>query len=297
MRPRPLTATAVVRRALWEVLHRLPPRTLTVRTRHGVLSVGNKDRAIGRLLYTWREFELDKIDRAIRCAVGAGALAERNDGWLLDVGANVGSVCIPLVRRSVFTRAVAFEPEPANYAHLLRSLRLNGIDEGAIRPVNAALSSANGAATLELAFTNSGDHRIRVEAPRSSHPDCREDERALIEVPVHRLDDAVTSLGIPPAQVKLLWIDVQGHEAQVMEGAPDLLSAGVPVVTEFWPYGLRRSGASGRNFAALLAATFTTFYDLADATPAPRPIAEIPSLFTRYSNTSFTDLLLLRRSR
>jgi len=293
MRPRPVTPSVIVRRALWEVLHRMPSRTLTVRTRHGLLSIGNKDRAIGRLLFTWREFELDKIDRAIRCAMGAGVLGERNDGWLLDVGANVGSVCVPLVRRGAFARAVAFEPEPANYAHLRRSLALNGIDERTIRPVNAALSSANGAATLELAFTNSGDHRIRVEAPSSSHPDCREDERALIQVPVHRLDDAVASLEIRREHVKLLWIDVQGHEAQVLEGAPRLLAAGVPVVTEFWPYGLQRSGASGRNFAALLRASFTTFYDLADETPAPRPIGDVPSLFRRYAGTSFTDLLLL----
>jgi FkbM family methyltransferase len=287
----------LARRALWEVLHRLPSRTLTVRTRHGVLSVGNKDRAIGRLLFTRREFELEKIDRAIRCAVGAGVLAERNDGWLLDVGANVGSVCIPLVRRGVFSRAVAFEPEPANYAHLLRSLALNGIDARTIRPVNAALSSANGAATLELAFTNWGDHRIRVEAPSSSHPDCREDERALIEVPVHRLDDAVASLEIPRERVKLLWIDVQGHEAQVLEGAPELLAAGIPVVTEFWPYGLQRAGESGRNFAALLRASFAAFYDLAEASPAPRPIADVPALFTRYPGTAFTDLLLVPSRR
>jgi FkbM family methyltransferase len=192
----------------------------------------------------------------------------------------------------VFSRAVAFEPEPANYAHLLRSLALNGIDARTIRPVNAALSSANGAATLELAFTNSGDHRIRVEAPSSSHPECREDERALIQVPVHRLDDAVASLEIPRDRVKLLWIDVQGHEAQVLEGAPALLAAGVPVVTEFWPYGLQRSGEPGRNFADLLRASFRTFYDLADERPTPRPIAEIDSLFARYPGTAFTDLLL-----
>ena len=111
---------------MWEILHRAPERTLTARTKHGTLSFSNKDRAIGRLLYTDREFELDKIDRALRFAVTAGVLRERNDGWLLDVGANVGSVCIPLVRRGVVTRALAFEPEPKNYAHLVKSLVLNG---------------------------------------------------------------------------------------------------------------------------------------------------------------------------
>jgi FkbM family methyltransferase len=285
----------IVRRVAWEVLRRLPPRTLTVRTRHGILSVSNKDRAIGRLLYADRAFELEKIDRAVRCAVEAGVLAERNDGWLLDVGANVGSVCILLVRRGTFSRAVAFEPEPANYAHLVRGLALNGIDARTIVPVQAALSSANGAASLELAFTNFGDHRVRVEAPATSHPECREAERAVINVPARRLDDMVAELGITRDAVKLIWIDVQGHEAQVLQGASDLIAVGVPVVTEFWPYGLARSGDDGRRFGELLRARFAAFYDLGAPNPRREAIARVPELFERYPGTAFTDLLLVAR--
>jgi FkbM family methyltransferase len=280
----------------WEVLHRLPPRTLTVRTQHGVLSFSSKDRAIGRRLYADRAFELDKLDRALRCAVAAGVLAERNDGWLLDVGANVGSVCIPLVRRGAFSHAAAFEPEPGNYAHLVRNLALNGIDARTIRPVQVALSSTNGTAALELAFTNFGDHRIRVEAPATSHPECREAERAVISIPVRRLDDVVGELGLAPAAVKLLWMDVQGHEAQVLQGAPALLAAGVPVVTEFWPYGLARAGEDGRRFGDLLRARFAAFYDLGVPRPRRQPIADVAGLFERYPRepgSAFTDLLLV----
>ena len=189
-----------------------------------------------------------------RSAAGitAGVLRERNDGWLLDVGANVGSVCIPLVQRGVVTRALAFEPEPKNYAHLVKSLALNGIDAQTIRPLNAAVSSTNGTAALELAFTNFGDHRIRVEAPTSSHPELREAERAVIAVPVHRLDDIVAAHAIAREDVRLLWIDAQGHEGQVLEGAPAMIDAGVPVVTEFWPYGLARSGEEGRRFGNIV---------------------------------------------
>jgi FkbM family methyltransferase len=285
---------SVIRRALWEVLHRLPERALTVRTQHGVLTFSNKDRAIGRLLYTRGTFEAEKIERALRCAIDARALAERNDGWLVDVGANVGSVCIPLVRRGVFTRALAFEPEPRNHAHLLRNVRLNGLDERTVRVVNAAVSSENGRADLELAFTNFGDHRIRVEAPATSHPECREAERAVITVPVQRLDDAVAALGIAH-DVKLLWIDVQGHEGQVLEGASALIAAGTPVVAEFWPYGLARAGDAGRRFGALLRERFHAFYDLGEAAPRRQPIAEIGALFPRYAGTAFTDLLLVSR--
>jgi FkbM family methyltransferase len=283
----------ILRRVAWAVLHRLSARTLTARTRHGVLSFSSKDRAIGRLLYADRAFEIDKIERALRCAVAAGVLAERNDGWLLDVGANVGSVCIPLVRRGTFSHAVAFEPEPENYAHLVRSLALNGIEPPRIRPMPVALSSTNGAAVLELAFTNFGDHRIRVEAPTSSHPDCREEERAVISVPARRLDDVVAELGIAPAAVKLIWMDVQGHEAQVIQGATGLIAAGVPVVTEFWPYGLARAGEDGRHFGDVVRRRFAAFYDLGLASPVREPIADVPTLFERYPDTAFTDLLLV----
>jgi FkbM family methyltransferase len=285
----------ILRRMAWEVLYRLPPRTLTARTKHGVLSFSSRDRAIGRLLFADRAFELEKIDRALRCAMAAGVLAERNEGWLLDVGANVGSVCVPLVRRGTFSHAVAFEPEPQNYAHLVRSLALNGIDARTIRPLPAALSSTNGAASLELAFTNFGDHRIRVEPPATSHPDCREAERAVISVPVRRLDDVVAELGIAPAAVKLIWIDVQGHEAQVIQGASALVAAGTPVVTEFWPYGLARAGEDGRHFGDLLRARFAAFYDLGAPSPRREPIADVPALFARYPGTAFTDLLLVTR--
>jgi len=75
---RAMSPAALLRRVVWEVLHRAPERALTARTQHGVLSFSNKDRAIGRLLFTDRAFELDKIERAIRCAIATGALHERN---------------------------------------------------------------------------------------------------------------------------------------------------------------------------------------------------------------------------
>ena len=281
---------------MWEVLHRAPERALTARTRHGVLSFSNKDRAIGRLLFTEHAFELDKIDRAVACGVAAGVLRERNEGWLLDVGANVGSVCIPLVHRGLVSQALAFEPEPNNYAHLVRSLALNGIDAGVIRPLNAAVSSTNGTATLELAFTNFGDHRIRVETPTTSHPECREEDRAVITVPVHRLDDVVAAEGIAREAVRLIWIDAQGHEGQVLEGAPALVGEGVPVVTEFWPYGLARAGEEGRRFGDIVRARFRAFYDLAEPAPRRRPVSEVGALFEQYPDTpgtAFTDLLLV----
>jgi FkbM family methyltransferase len=225
--------------------------------------------------------------------VGAGAPGRAAAPWLLDVGANIGTVCIPLVRDRAFAHALAFEPEPRNYRYLVRNVRANGL-EAAVTTVNAGVSSVNTTMAMELAFDNYGDHRIRVAPPTSSHPECREEERAVIQVPVHRLDDFLPTVPVAVADVGLLWVDVQGHEHHVLEGAGALLTAGVPVVAEFWPYALARAGTDAAAFVALLRTRFRWFYDLESSAPARCPVADADMLLSRYgADTAFTDLLLL----
>ena len=75
-----------------------------------------------------------------------------------------------------------------------------------------------------------------------------------------------------------------------------MIDAGVPVVTEFWPYGLARSGEEGRRFGDILRARFQAFYDLSESVPRRQPTTEVPALFERYPatpGTAFTDLLLI----
>ena len=279
------------RRLAWEVMRRLPERTLTARTRHGRLVFSSRDAAIGRRLYSHGEFEYATIEKAVTLA-RTEAPARVAAPWLVDVGANLGTVCIPLVRDREFARALAFEPEPRNYRYLVENVRANGLG-GAITTVNAGLSSVNATMRLELAFDNFGDHRIRVSVPTSSHPECREADRAVIDVPVYRLDDALAARGIAPAEVGLLWIDVQGHEHHVLEGAGSLLASGVPVVAEFWPYALARAGTDAAAFAALIGSRFRWLYDLAEAAPA-RHAARDAAVLARYrDDTAFTDLLLV----
>jgi hypothetical protein len=110
---------------------------------------------------------------------------------------------------------------------------------------------------------------------------------------VERLDDVLTAEGIEPSAIGLLWMDTQGHEVHVLRGSQKLLARGIPVVTEFWPYGLSRAGISGDEFIEAVQKRFTHFYDLRDARLAPADIAAVPELFSRYPDVKFTDLLLL----
>ena len=281
-------ATAeALKRILWRALSRLPEFRITQRTRHGVLGFSSRDRGVGRILFTRGEYEYEQLERA----VALGGFPSPGRGWLLDVGANVGTVCIALARRGAFARALAVEPAPDTFRHLVRNVARNRLGD-AIRCVNAALSATSGTAELELS-TNSGDHRVRVAGPLAAER-YHEHTRPLVRVPLRRLDDLLDEHGIGRGDVGLLWMDVQGHERHVLDGAPKLLASGVPLVVELWPYGLRRAGVEPEAFAEYLGARFRSYYDLGLAAPIARPTAELAaSLGQLVSYKSFTDLLLV----
>jgi FkbM family methyltransferase len=133
-----------------------------------------------------------------------------------------------------------------------------------------------------------------------------EEQRATTEVPLVTLDGFLAERGIGAERIGLLWVDVQGAEFHVLNGARSLLEAGVPVVMEFWPYGLRRLGGLD-ELSSLVAEHYTSILDLraepdpgaADgsgslAAPGPIPADQLGSLRPRYeADTAYTDLLLL----
>ena len=113
-------------------------------------------------------------------------------------------------------------------------------------------------------------------------------------MPLRRLDDLLDEHGIARADVGLLWMDVQGHEQHVLEGAPKLLAGNVPLGVELWPYGLRRAGVEPEAFAEYLRVRFRSYYDLGERTPTARPTAELRAVLGQLqSYKSFADLLLM----
>lgn len=57
-------------------------------------------------------------------------------------------------------------------------------------------------------------------------------------------------------------MDTQGFEGHILSGAVSLIKAQVPIVTEFWPYGLKRSEGLELLYLALSTARYTSMYDL-----------------------------------
>src|SRR6185295_2398318 len=84
--------------------------------------------------------------------------------------------------------------------------------------------------------------------------------------------------------IGLVWIDIQGHEGQLFLGARDTLSHGAPLLTEFWPYGIRRSGLDRDTYADIVRSRFAGFVivDAATGQTEARDADAIAALFDAY---------------
>ena len=248
-----------------------------------------RDRGVSRVTYITGGYDLEVMDQAVarlEQVLGRDPVRGRT---FVDVGANVGTTSIPAVHRFGARRAIAFEPSDENFRLLAANVALNGL-AGVVETRRVGVSDAAGTAELELSPSNSGDHRVRTSAAAGTFDAYGEGRRAATEIELVRLDDALAELGVASEDVGLLWVDTQGHEGQVLAGAPRLLAAKVPVFCEYWPYGLRRAGGLDR-FHAIVAASFSEIIDARGDTALPA--ARVAELADRYRGERYSDLILV----
>ncbi|MGI9628881.1 MAG: FkbM family methyltransferase [Longimicrobiales bacterium] len=233
-----------------------------------VLNLNPADQTITTRVLTEGHWNRPGLERALRVLEEAGALAPGKA--FIDVGANIGTQSLYAMLSGKFGRAVAFEPEPGNLALLERNVADNGL-EGPVEVAQMALGSRSGTATLLLHPTNLGAHSItsgRVEEPAGQLP-----------VPVETLDQAMADRGLAPSEVGLIWLDVEGAEADVVSGMTHLLSQGVPVVFEHIFRGAPPADALG--LFDTFAGHYTSVYRLQDEGLSVRPIESVDALKER----------------
>lgn len=225
--------------------------------------VSLKDEVIGREVYETGGYDFEGF-----LAVLEILRIPRLDR-LVDVGANVGTICIPAVKRDLCREAYAIEPEKTNYFLLRANVALNRLEDR-ITCFQFAASDAEGEAYLEKSDWNFGDHRIRQQP---STIDIRGDGEM---VSAKCLPDAIAQLD--PA-TDLIWMDVQGYEAAVLQGAKPFVDMGVPIAMEFWPIGLSAHGGLERLIKAL--ETRRSYVDLQDPQRRIQPMSSLSSLYQR----------------
>lgn len=215
------------------------------------LLIPTDDDEIGRVVFATGGYERIYME----CAVDElRRLGRRVEGTtFIDVGANIGTSTIDALVEFGFGRAVCFEPEERNYRLLMANVALNGL-ESRVSAYPAALSATRGTSLLERSATNRGDNRLITADVAGA-----DDDRVAVEC--LRFDDLVEDGVVRLNDVGLLWLDAQGHEPFVLQGAGRALKSGVPMVLEYSPLALRASGSLA-DLEAMIREHYTTVLDL-----------------------------------
>jgi len=284
---------------------------------------------VGRSLFLKQarpEFKaLARAVATVEILIGEDAVAGRS---FVDIGANIGTTTIPALVLHRFGSAVACEPAEDSHRVLVANLALNGLDVH-VQPLRVAASNRIGSSSFVVVESLSGaswialdpvliqaaeDVRARriAEDPTvldDPQPRAPEEVSAMtvVDVELVTLDRLVETGVIDPDGVGMVWIDAEGHEGHILEGAGALTERGVPIVFEFNPGGLDERGDRGK-IHEVAAQCYTHFVDVRrrEADPALlrfslRSVTELPAYADRFLDPStpghFTDLLLLRLDR
>jgi FkbM family methyltransferase len=195
---------------------------------------------------------------------------------VVDVGAGIGYYSL-LAAHLVGEEGMvyAFEPEPNNYGLLVKNVEINEISN--VVCIRKAMSNKTGHAKLFLSATNRGDHRIY---------DLK-DGRESVSIEVTSLD---TFFEGQPRRIDVIKMDVQGAEAQVLEGMSSLIQENpdLVILTEFWPLGLQLSGSSAAEFLNQLLRHHFVIYDMNEVLGQLDPVdpSELVNMRLREKHTN-----------
>lgn len=187
-----------------------------------------RDTAVGACLRDHGEFARPELDFMLEHADTPG-------GTFVDVGTHLGSLSLPFAKARPGWRVIAVEAAHVLANLLVEAAAANGLGNVEVAPVaaGAAVAVADFPAVELGSAGNFGSIGF-------SHP-----FPARRAVDVRPLDD------IAPDDTRLIKVDVEGYEAEVLRGAPRLLASARPI----WLLETHRSAAERtRALADILSA-------------------------------------------
>ncbi len=153
---------------------------------------------------------------------------------VLDIGANIGYYALilsELVGKK--GRVHCFEPDTKNYGHLEKAT----LPSGNIFINNKAAGSKTETIKIYTSKNLNVDHR-------TYKPEEYDQEFAIEAI---SMDDYVLKdLKEEGGRVDFIKMDIQGFEMQAIQGMEKLLkkNTDLKIISEFWPYGLKKAGSS-----------------------------------------------------
>lgn len=179
------------------------------RCRHGFLMHPRKDAYVGRSLALYGEYSEGEV-ALFRRFVRPGAV-------VLEAGANIGALTVPLARMAgEGGQVVALEPQRSLFNILCGNLALNGLMN--VTPIRAAAGAEAGQTPMPVL-----DYDL---AANYGGVASGENAQSLPTEPVRQV--AIDEMALP--RLDLLKADVEGAEAEVLQGARDTINRLRPVL-------------------------------------------------------------------
>jgi len=182
---------------------------------------------------------------------------------VLDIGANIGFYAT-ILSDIVGEKGVVhcFEPDSKNFEHLkkttadFKNIKIN--------------TKAVGPKTEKLKIYTSKN--LNVDH-RTYKPEEYDKE---IEIDAVSIDDHLTS----NPKVDLIKMDIQGFEMQAIQGMQTILDKNkdIKLISEFWPYGLKKAGSSVTEYFNFLQSKGFTCYLLEETSLLKLTAEKVSSL-------------------
>jgi len=135
-------------------------------------------------------------------------------GYFLELGANIGTTGFYFLKKfAPNLKYLAFEPDAENFKMLRINSILNDLEDKSIL-VNFGLGEKFDEMTMYRIVDNPGGNRLF-----RTYDNCLPEKIKIIP-----LDSYLAENKIAAQDVKYIWIDTEGYEAQVLLGAKNLIS-------------------------------------------------------------------------
>ena len=174
----------------------------------------------------------------------------KDDGYFLDIGANIGTTSICVKKINPDFKVISFEPGQQNY-DLLRVNCILNKEEG-IRAEHIGLGSEVG----------KRHYYYRIDNPGGSEVCDAESEQYQETVIINTLDYYLNEKGIRADDISFIWMDTEGFESEVIIGSKKTLKLkAIPLVHEFNPKYYKKKGTV-TEYLDIMNEAYSYFFDV-----------------------------------
>lgn len=222
---------------LYKGLRMLGVRQHRVISRSGVRFDADLAEGIDLSLFLFGSFQKWVIDGSI--------LPRKDDLCAIDIGANIGAICLPLAARHPKSRIIAVEPTDHAFKRLHRNIGLNPELQPRITTVQAFVGDGSQNSSTMVAYPS-----WRLDNTAGTKHEVHLGEAHEVTCPTISIDGLAQQQALD--HLDFIKIDTDGHELDILKGAQQTLQRWRPVVVfEFCFYENEKRGYTFNDFTSL----------------------------------------------